>query len=127
MRKSRASWAFSGKLDPDLKERIMEIHVDEQKSLKIYLHNGIPVILGTYENADSKLKTFKAICQELEAKKIKAQYIDLTYEKPYNTNCKGGWHGLSDHREKFFLFLVCLIIGTMVSTQSAVRNTPSSP
>ena len=74
---------FLGKLDPDLKERIMEIHVDDQKSLKIYLHNGIPVILGTYENADSKLKTFKAICQELEAKKIKAQYIDLTYEKPY--------------------------------------------
>ena len=74
---------FLGKLDPDLKERIMEIHVDDQKSLKIYLHNGIPVILGTYENADSKLKTFKAICQELEAKKSKPTYIDLTYEKPY--------------------------------------------
>lgn len=74
---------FLRKLDPELKERIMEIHVDENKSLKIYLHNGIPVILGTYENAQSKLKTFKAICQELEAKKIKAQYIDLTYEKPY--------------------------------------------
>lgn len=75
--------SFLRKLDPELKERIMEIHVDENKSLKIYLHNGIPVILGTYENAQSKLKTFKAICQELEAKKIKAQYIDLTYEKPY--------------------------------------------
>ena len=75
--------SFLRNLDPELKERIMEIHVDENKSLKIYLHNGIPVILGTYENAQSKLKTFKAICQELEAKKIKAQYIDLTYEKPY--------------------------------------------
>lgn len=74
---------FLQKLDPDLKDRIMEIHVDENKSLKIYLHNGIPVILGTYENAQSKLKTFQAICKELEAKKIKAQYIDLTYEKPY--------------------------------------------
>lgn len=74
---------FLGKLDPDLRDRIMEIHVDESKNLKIYLHNGIPVILGTYENAENKLKVFQSICQELEAKKIKAQYIDLTYEKPY--------------------------------------------
>lgn len=74
---------FLGKLDPGLRDRIMEIHVDESKNLKIYLHNGIPVILGTYENAENKLKVFQSICQELEAKKIKAQYIDLTYEKPY--------------------------------------------
>ena len=74
---------FLGKLDPGLRDRIMEIHVDERKNLKIYLHNGIPVILGTYENAENKLKVFQSICQELEAKKIKAQYIDLTYEKPY--------------------------------------------
>ncbi len=74
---------FLGKLDPNLRDRIMEIHVDESKKLKIYLHNGIPVILGTYENAENKLKVFQSICQELEAKKIKAQYIDLTYEKPY--------------------------------------------
>lgn len=74
---------FLGKLDPDLRDRIMEIHVGENKSLKIYLHNGIPIILGTWENGIQKLETFKSICQELEAKKIKAQYIDLTYEKPY--------------------------------------------
>lgn len=74
---------FLRKLDPDLRDRIMEIHVGENKSLKIYLHNGIPIILGTWENGIQKLETFKSICQELEAKKIKAQYIDLTYEKPY--------------------------------------------
>ena len=74
---------FLDQLDADLKQRIVEIHVDENRSIRIYLHNGIPVILGSYENAQAKLKTFKAICQELETKKIKAQYIDLTYEKPY--------------------------------------------
>lgn len=74
---------FLDQLDVDLKQRIVEIHVDENRSIRIYLHNGIPVILGSYENAQAKLKTFKAICQELETKKIKAQYIDLTYEKPY--------------------------------------------
>lgn len=74
---------FLGALDPELKERINEIHVDENQSIRIYLRNGIPVILGSYENAQAKVKTFKAICEELETKKIKAQYIDLTYEKPY--------------------------------------------
>lgn len=70
-------------LDDDLKQRINEIHVDDSQSIRIYLRNGIPVILGSPDNAVAKLKTFKAICQELETKKIKAQYIDLTYEKPY--------------------------------------------
>lgn len=74
---------FLDQLDDDLRQRINEIHVDDNQSIRIYLHNGIPVILGSYENAQAKLKTFKAICQELETKKIKAQYIDLTYEKPY--------------------------------------------
>lgn len=74
---------FLGQLDDDLKQRINEIHVDGEQNIRIYLHNGIPVILGSPDNAVAKLKTFKAICQELETKKIKAQYIDLTYEKPY--------------------------------------------
>ncbi len=74
---------FLGQLDEELKQRINEIHVDDSQSIRIYLYNGIPVILGTPDNALAKLKTFKAICQELETKKIKAQYIDLTYEKPY--------------------------------------------
>ncbi|MGM9517307.1 cell division protein FtsQ/DivIB [Acidaminococcus timonensis] len=74
---------FLNQLDDDLKQRINEIHVDDSQSIRIYLRNGIPVILGSPDNAVAKLKTFKAICQELETKKIKAQYIDLTYEKPY--------------------------------------------
>lgn len=74
---------FLNQLDNDLKQRINEIHVDDSQSIRIYLRNGIPVILGSPDNAVAKLKTFKAICQELETKKIKAQYIDLTYEKPY--------------------------------------------
>ena len=40
------------------------------KSIKIFTGNSNPELA-------------KSICQELEAKKIKAQYIDLTYEKPY--------------------------------------------
>lgn len=72
-----------GKLDPSLRDRITEIHMDSSKNLKLYLSGGVPLIVGTCENAEQKLDTIAAICRELETKKIKAEYIDLTYEKPY--------------------------------------------
>ena len=74
---------FLGKMDESLRARIEEISIDDRYRIKIYLQNGVPIIIGTYENAEGKLDQFKAICQELEQKKIKAKYIDLTYEKPY--------------------------------------------
>lgn len=74
---------FMGKLDMSLRSRISEIYIDDQLRLKLYLQDGVPVIIGTHENAEKKMDQFKSICQELEAKKIKAKYIDLTYEKPY--------------------------------------------
>lgn len=74
---------FLGKLDASLSSRVSEIYIDDQMRLKLYLQDGVPIIIGTYENAEEKMKQFKSICQELEAKKIKAKYIDLTYEKPY--------------------------------------------
>lgn len=74
---------FLSKLKPDLKKRITEIAMDDQKSIKIFLEGGVPIIIGTYQNGEEKMDTFIAICQELESKKIKAKYIDLTYDKPY--------------------------------------------
>lgn len=74
---------FLGKLDGELKARIEEIYIDDQYRLRLYLQDGVPIIVGTYENAEKKISQFHAICQELEQNKIKAEYIDLTYEKPY--------------------------------------------
>lgn len=74
---------FLGKLSAPLRDRITGIAMDTNKNLKFYLSGGVPLIVGTYENANNKLDTIAAICRELETKKIKAEYIDVTYEKPY--------------------------------------------
>ncbi len=74
---------FLGKLSAPLRDRITGIAMDSNKNLKFYLSGGVPLIVGTYENANKKLDTIAAICRELETKKIKAEYIDVTYEKPY--------------------------------------------
>jgi len=43
----------------------------------------VPIILGDYENLDKKVDTFNTVYKELETKKVKAAYIDLSFDKPY--------------------------------------------
>jgi cell division protein FtsQ len=74
---------FLNRLDPQLRDRISEISLDDRMHIKIHLENGIPIIVGDYENALAKIDTFTMLCKKLEAKKIKARYIDLTFDKPY--------------------------------------------
>ena len=74
---------FLGKLDTVVTKSIVEIALNPNGSIKVYLKNGVPVILGSPENAIEKLATFTVVCKELESKPIKASYIDLTYAKPY--------------------------------------------
>ncbi|MCH3914973.1 MAG: cell division protein FtsQ/DivIB [Acidaminococcaceae bacterium] len=74
---------FLGKLDTAVTKSIVEISLSPEGSIKVFLKNGVPVILGTPENAIKKMATFTIVCKELETKPIKAKYIDLTYDKPY--------------------------------------------
>ncbi len=74
---------FLGKLDTAVTKSIVEISLSEDGKIKVFLRNGVPVILGTPENAVKKINTFIVVCKELETKPIKASYIDLTYDKPY--------------------------------------------
>lgn len=75
--------SFLGKLDTAVTKSIVEISLSQEGSIKVYLKNGVPVILGMPENAIKKIDTFTIVCKELETKPIKASYIDLTYDKPY--------------------------------------------
>ena len=74
---------FLGKVDPTVQARIAEIVMAEGKKLKILLSSGVPIILGDYEDLPKKVATFDTVYKELETKKVKAAYIDLSYDKPY--------------------------------------------
>lgn len=75
--------SFLGKLDKAVTDEIAEIAMDKDGRIKVFLNSGVPVILGPYQDAPDKADKFIAICNELKTKKVKAQYIDLTYNKPY--------------------------------------------
>ena len=75
--------AFLGKIDSTVHARIAEIVMESGKTVRILLSSGVPIILGDYENLDKKVDTFNIVYKELETKKVKAAYIDLSFDKPY--------------------------------------------
>jgi cell division protein FtsQ len=74
---------FLSKLDKSITSEISEIAIDDSGKIKIYLLSGVPILLGSSEGLEKKADTFVIICNELKTKKINAEYIDLTYSKPY--------------------------------------------
>lgn len=74
---------FLGKLDKSITSEISEIAIDDSDRIRIYLLSGVPILLGNSEELEKKVDTFVIICNELKTKKINAEYIDLTYSKPY--------------------------------------------
>ena len=51
--------------------------------ITLHLEGGVPFIVGSGENALRRVDTFISLCDDLEQKKIRARYIDMTYEVPY--------------------------------------------
>ncbi len=70
-------------IEPSVQTRIGEIMMPPNSKIEIRLSNGIPIILGGYETLEKKIDTFNTVYNELESKKVKAAYIDLSYDKPY--------------------------------------------
>ncbi|MCH3951484.1 MAG: FtsQ-type POTRA domain-containing protein [Acidaminococcus sp.] len=79
----KAMCAFLGKLPAGISDRISEISLDERMRITLYIEGGVPFIVGTGVNALNRIDTFISLCDDLEQKKIKARYIDMTYAVPY--------------------------------------------
>ncbi|HIU63548.1 MAG TPA: FtsQ-type POTRA domain-containing protein [Candidatus Avacidaminococcus intestinavium] len=74
---------FLSKLDKDLLEEIAEIAVDGQKHVTIRMLTGMLIIIGELDDIENKTENFLTICNEIKTKNINAEYIDLTFSKPY--------------------------------------------
>lgn len=74
---------FLSKLDKTVQGRIAEIVMEPNSKIKILLSSGIPIIIGDYQDLEKKIDTFNTVYNELETKRVKAAYIDLSFEKPY--------------------------------------------
>ena len=61
----------------------MQIVIGKDKNVKIQLKVGFPILLGPVEELQNKTELFMTVFNEIKGKKIVAEYIDLTYSKPY--------------------------------------------
>lgn len=74
---------FLSKLDQAITAEIVEIVLDKDANIEVVLSSGLPIKLGKAINIESKRDTFVTVCNELKTKKINAQYIDLSFNKPF--------------------------------------------
>lgn len=74
---------FLSKLDKEVTDSISEIAVDSSNNVKFNLRYGYPILLGNADNISDKLDIFITVFNDIKTKNIRAEYIDLTFAKPY--------------------------------------------
>lgn len=74
---------FLQQLTPEAQQRIGEIAVDNKQEVKLQLSGCFPVRLGKAQELEQKAPLFMTVFNEIKDKNIKAEYIDLTFAKPY--------------------------------------------
>lgn len=74
---------FLSKLDKEVTNSISEIAVDSGNNVKFNLRYGYPILLGNADNISDKLDIFITVFNDIKTKNIRAEYIDLTFAKPY--------------------------------------------
>lgn len=74
---------FLSKLDKEVTDSISEIAVDSGNNVKFNLRYGYLILLGNADNISDKLDIFITVFNDIKTKNIRAEYIDLTFAKPY--------------------------------------------
>lgn len=74
---------FLSKLDKEVTDSISEIAVDGSNNVKFNLRYGYPILLGNADNISDKLDIFITVFNDIKTKNIRAEYIVLTFAKPY--------------------------------------------
>lgn len=74
---------FLQQINGEARERIGEIAVDDRQEVKLRLMGNFPILLGRQQDVPQKAQIFMTVFNEIKDKNIKAEYIDLTFAKPY--------------------------------------------
>lgn len=74
---------FLNTIRQEANEQIVEIVVDEKKNVRMQLKAGYPIIFGKVSNLLEKTEIFMIVFKEIKNKNLQANYIDLTFNKPY--------------------------------------------
>lgn len=74
---------FLDSIDLEAQNQFVEIGIDKERNVKVQLKVGFPILLGPIDELQDKSELFMTVFNEIKGKKIVAEYIDLTYSKPY--------------------------------------------
>mgnify|MGYP003530851512 FL=1 len=74
---------FLNSIDITAHEQFTEIDIDKENNVRVQLKIGFPILLGPVAELKDKTELFMTVFNEIKGKKIVAEYIDLTYSKPY--------------------------------------------
>lgn len=74
---------FLQQLTPEARQRIGEIAVDDRQKVILRMTGSLPIIVGDVQKLEQKAAVFMTVFTEIKDKEIKAEYIDLTFAKPY--------------------------------------------
>lgn len=74
---------FLNSIDIASQDQFVEVSINEERNVKVQLKVGFPILLGPIEELKDKSELFMTVFNEIKGKKITAEYIDLTYSKPY--------------------------------------------
>ena len=74
---------FIKQIDGEARDRITEVAVDDRKHVKLSMRNSFPILIGHVDELADKSQIFMTVFKEIKNKNINAEYIDLTFAKPY--------------------------------------------
>lgn len=70
-------------LSGEARDRIAEIGIDNHQEAKLRMRGSFPILLGPVQKLPEKGAVFMTVFNEIKNKNIQAEYIDLTFAKPY--------------------------------------------
>ena len=62
---------------------LSKLDKEVSNNVKFNLRYGYPILLGNADNISDKLDIFITVFNDIKTKNIRAEYIDLTFAKPY--------------------------------------------
>lgn len=79
----QAILGFLQQLDGEAREKITEIAVDDRHQVTLSQRNSFPIRLGEAQGVAAKAQLYMTVFRELKGKTVDAEYIDLSFNKPY--------------------------------------------
>lgn len=70
-------------INSEARKQIAELMMDNDKTVRLQLRNGLLLRLGRAEDMPDKAPMFNTVFNEIKDKNIQAEYIDLQFKKPF--------------------------------------------